>query len=171
MGTAATHRYKVHEMASDKRPDCPTGPGFAVGEPGPHFDLWVCRGRLCTANGSDVVTAAAQGAAPSRVTVLRGGCYGLCDLGPNVVVRRFVDGARDPAQQEADRLSLTNAANEHVYCGVAVSDIAAIVSAHVDDDAPVIRLSRAVRERELAPKSPIEERMRALRGRRNQPKE
>lgn len=167
VGTAATHRYKVHQMATDKHPETPAADVVAER----HFDVWVCHGRLCTANGSDVVAVAAAAAASSCVTVLRGGCYGLCDLGPNVVVRRFVDDHRDPAQVAADRLSLTHTANEHVYCGVDAGDVEAIVSSHVVDDAPLVRLTRAVRERELAPKSPVEERMRALRERRNQPKE
>jgi (2Fe-2S) ferredoxin len=169
MGRPSPHRYKVHQMPTDKRPETP--PAAEVAAPARHFDVWVCHGRLCTANGSDVVAVAAAAVAPACVTVLRGGCYGLCDLGPNVVVRRFVDDHRDPAQIAADRLSLTYTANEHVYCGVGAADVDAIVSAHAVHDAPLVRLTRAVRERELTPKSLVEERMRALRDRRNKPKE
>lgn len=133
------------------------------------FDLWVCRGRMCTANGSNAVADASEGAvvaahAEAVVEVVRGGCYGLCDLGPNVVVRRFVDDAEDVT---ADRLSLTGADNEFVYCGVHVTDVKDIVAAHVVDDAPLVRLTRAVREREIVASSPIEQRMRALRERRS----
>ncbi len=132
----------------------------------PHFDLWVCRGRMCTANGSNAVADAFDvvTADNAAVTPLRGGCYGLCDLGPNVVVRRFVDDSEDLA---ADRLSLTGADNETVYCGVHVKDVADVVNAHVVDDVPLVRLTRAVREHELQPTSPIEQRMRALRERRS----
>jgi (2Fe-2S) ferredoxin len=156
-------------MATRNQAETPATPD--AGAPDRHFDLWVCQGRMCTANGSDVVAVAAAASAPACVTVLRGGCYGLCDLGPNVVVRRFVDDNRDPTQVDADRLSLTYTANEHVYCGVGAGDLDAIVSAHVVDDAPLVRLTRAVREREITPKSPVESRMRTLRERRNMPKE
>ena len=49
------------------------------------FDVWVCRGRVCSANGSEGVADAFDTAVAgtSRVRVLRGGCYGLCELGPN----------------------------------------------------------------------------------------
>jgi len=139
----------------------------------PHFDLWVCRGRMCTANGSNGLAAAFDAAVVDEpcVTVLRGGCYGLCDLGPNVVVRRHVaDAAVDRSVVEhsaADRLTLTGADNESVYCGVDVADVVDVVHAHVVDDSPLVRLERAVREQELAPTTEIERRMRALRAMRD----
>lgn len=135
----------------------------------PRFDVWVCRGRMCTANGSNAVADASEAAVLAAqiegvVAVLRGGCYGLCDLGPNVVVRRFVDDSEDVA---ADRLSLTGAANEFVYCGVYVDDVGDVLAAHVVGDGPLVRLTRAVREVEIVPTSRIEKRMRALRDRRS----
>jgi len=144
--------------------------GMADDSPHPlHYDLWVCRGRMCTANGSNAVADASEAAVVAAhvegvVDVVRGGCYGLCDLGPNVVVRRFVDTAEDVS---ADRLSLTGAENEFVYCGVHVTDVADVIRAHVVEDAPLVRLTRAVREREIIPSSPIEQRIRALRERRS----
>lgn len=137
------------------------------------FDVWVCRGRVCSANGSAAVfdafqqAVAASSSSPSpspSVRVLRGGCYGLCELGPNVVVRRFegevATGSRDT---DADRLTLSGGDNEVVYCGVAPGDAGDVVSAHVIDGAPLIRLTRAVRQHELEPRTPIERRMRDLR--------
>ena len=130
------------------------------------FDVWVCRGRVCSANGSEGVADAFDTAVAgtSRVRVLRGGCYGLCELGPNVVVRRFVDGdAAAGSTADVDRLTLSGADNEVVYCGVAVSDAAAVIAAHVVQDTPLLRLTRAVRQQELEPRTPIERRMRDLR--------
>jgi len=135
------------------------------------FDVWVCRGRVCSANGSAAVADAFQQAvsAPSSsspsVRVLRGGCFGLCELGPNVVVRRFAAEATSGRTRdiEADRLTLSGADNEVVYCGVAPVDAGDVIAAHVVDDAPLLRLTRAVRQHELEPRTPIERRMRDLR--------
>lgn len=129
-----------------------------------HFDVWVCRGRLCSAAGSARVAEAftSSSASSPQVTVRRGGCYGLCELGPNAVVRRRRASAPSTAVDD-DRLSLAGGADETVYCGVAVDDVDAVLSSHLEHDAPLVRLTRAVRERELLPRTPIEERMRALR--------
>ena len=60
-------------------------------------------------------------------------------------------------------MSLAGGADETVYCGVAVADVAEVLGSHLTHDAPLLRLSRAVREKELVPRTPIEERIRALR--------
>jgi (2Fe-2S) ferredoxin len=137
------------------------------------FEMWVCRGRVCSANGSAAVGDAFQQAVSSAsslsssVRVLRGGCYGLCELGPNVVVRRFggegATGSAAAGDTDADRLTLSGADNEVVYCGVAPGDAGDVVNAHVVADAPLIRLTRSVRQHELEPRTPIERRMRDLR--------
>ena len=149
-----------HRMSDVKRPPHPRAKL-------PCFELWVCGGRICTANGSNAIADACEVAVAHepRVTVLRGGCYGLCELGPNVVVRRY-DDADDAVVVEhsaADRLTLTGAENETVYCAVDVADVVDIVAAHVADDVALVRLTRAVREQELAPGTEIERRIRALR--------
>lgn len=133
-----------------------------------HFDIWVCRGRLCSAAGSARVAEAftSSSAAWSRVTVRLGGCYGLCELGPNVVVRRR-PATEAPTSVDDDRLSLAGGPHETVYCGVAVADVADVLASHLTDDAPLVRLTRAVREQELQPRTPIEERIRALRAARS----
>lgn len=131
------------------------------------FDIWVCQGRMCTANGSDAVAAAARNSAEDaddeRCRVLRGGCYGLCEIGPNVVVRRHPGQLPDP---EADRLSLTNASNEKVYSGMTPADVEIVMQSHVSWDLEVPELSRDARERALPPQSPVAAKLRALRLRR-----
>lgn len=128
----------------------------------PRFDVWVCEGRLCRANGADDVTRACAHEldGQDRARLHRGGCYGLCDLGPNVVIRRRDAGDVDV---DADRLSLTEADNEFVSCGVTPSDVPELLSSFLVDDQPLVRLSRAVKEGGLPPRSTIEARMRALR--------
>ncbi len=64
--------------------------------------LSVCRGDRCRVGGADAVFEAARteagrlGLGPGQCLVGRGGCYGLCDLGPNVVVRERADDDADP---------------------------------------------------------------------------
>ena len=55
----------------------------------------ICKGDTCVSRGGDAlhaevdkqVSAAGLG---ERVRVKRGGCYGLCKLGPNLIVREGV---------------------------------------------------------------------------------
>lgn len=56
------------------------------------YRLSVCKGPVCRPGGSDRVFQTAQREVASRglsekCQVGRGGCYGLCHLGPNVIVR------------------------------------------------------------------------------------
>lgn len=130
-------------------------------------DVWICQGRMCTANGSDELAARARDAAAlsaGRCRVLRGGCYGLCELGPNVVVREHDEGALP--DESADRLSLTEAPGETVYCGVAPAQVARVLTAHLHGAGPIHELTRAAREAALPPASPTAARVRAVRKRR-----
>ena len=127
----------------------------------PHFDVWVCEGRMCRANGADVVTHACANEldGQERARLHRGGCYGLCDLGPNIVVRR----RNSDLDVDADRLTLSEADNEFVSCGVGPPDVPELLSSFLVDDQPLLRLSRAVKESQLPARSTIEARMRVLR--------
>ena len=132
----------------------------------PLFDVWICQGRMCTANGSDAVAACATAQAEphgARCRVLRGGCYGLCEIGPNVVVRRH-EGQRPDT--EADRLTLTDEANETVYSGITPGDVESIVDVHLIEDGTLPDLTRDARERELPPSSPVAAKLRELREKR-----
>jgi (2Fe-2S) ferredoxin len=64
----------------------------------PHLLVSICRASECSARGADVLhQEIAAGVSKSgeggRIAVARGGCWGLCNLGPNVVVRQD-DAAR-----------------------------------------------------------------------------
>jgi len=127
---------------------------------------------MCTANGSDALagqvstltSTLAAGLAPAaRCRVLRGGCYGLCEIGPNIVVRRHTDELPDP---EVDRLSLTEADNETVYSTMATDDVEKVLRSHLEADRSVLELTRDAREHALPPQSPVAEKMRLLREKR-----
>ena len=67
-----------------------------------NYRLTVCKGPNCTYNGADAVaealrTAIAQRGLSARCELTRGGCYGLCAFGPNIILRPHQPGApRDP---------------------------------------------------------------------------
>jgi (2Fe-2S) ferredoxin len=131
------------------------------------LDIWVCQGRMCTANGSDAVAVRARavvGAGSETCRVLRGGCYGHCEIGPNVIVRAHEGALPDV---DADRLSLTEEANETVYAGVAPADVELVVKAHLAGRS-VPQLTRDARLAALPAASPVAEKIRALRARRRE---
>ena len=127
-----------------------------------HLDIWVCQGRLCTANGADEVAAEARAEAQGACRLLRGGCYGHCELGPNVVVRAHEHRVPDA---DDDRLSLTEEPNETVYSGVTPAGVALIIAAH--REGRIVReLTRDARLGALPPTSAVAAKIRALRARR-----
>jgi (2Fe-2S) ferredoxin len=84
--------------------------------------------------------------------VLDGGCYGLCDIGPTVVVRRFAERAAAP-DPSVDRLTLTNAENETVYVKVTAAELRQLIESHTEHDQGVEALTRQARE----PATPLSE--------------
>lgn len=62
--------------------------------------LSVCKGPDCRRGGADdlqrAAAAALSGDSTSGCELVRGGCYGLCELGPNVVLRTAQEGDADP---------------------------------------------------------------------------
>jgi (2Fe-2S) ferredoxin len=69
------------------------------------YRLAVCKGSDCRRGGSEAVfqavrQAVAERRLQARCEVVRGGCYGLCHLGPNVVVREDTGRKKDPFSPE-----------------------------------------------------------------------
>lgn len=127
---------------------------------------------MCTANGADAVLDATADALRARgdderarVVLSRGGCYGICEIGPNMVVRRYPADRPLPSLDE-DRLTLTGRDGEVVYCAITGTEASAIVASHLDDDAPVAALTRAEREAAIPPANDVAARIRALRAKR-----
>jgi (2Fe-2S) ferredoxin len=98
------------------------------------YRLSVCKGVDCRANGSDAVFAAASEGvrscgATERCEVYRGGCYGLCHLGPNVVVRDEVGAPRDPFASED--FQLTYDPGETYYWKMTAEKITRVIQEHI----------------------------------------
>ena len=108
----------------------------------------VCRGPDCRRNGAEGVLVAAREALAARgleakCVLARGGCYGLCHLGPNVVVREERERPRDVFAQED--FQLMGWPDEVHYGEMTAEKVRRVISEHVGDDAPVQSL-RGARE-------------------------
>lgn len=101
------------------------------------YRVSVCKGPDCRRNGSDAVFAAmkeqvqAQGLA-SRCEVYRGGCYGLCHLGANVVIREDVGRKKDPFSRED--FQLMGWPGETHYGTMTPERVERVVSQHLGRD-------------------------------------
>lgn len=107
------------------------------------FRLAVCKGPDCKRGGADKVFAKATEeirrlGLESRCEVYRGGCYGFCHLGPNVVVREDRGGPRDPLSSEDFRLM--GWPGEAYYGAMTEVKIARVVQEHIGEERRVDEL-------------------------------
>jgi len=104
--------------------------------------LSVCKGPDCKANGSDPVYARAKelvsGPLKERCELFRGGCYGLCHLGPNVVIRPDTGKPADPLS--SDDFQLLNVPGETYYWAMTAEKIERVVREHVAEGRVVSEL-------------------------------
>lgn len=108
------------------------------------YRLSVCKGPDCKGNGSDAVFQSASDALALRAslrqvcTLVRGGCYGLCHLGANVIVREDVPRPKDPFCRED--FQLMGWAGETHYGEMTPDRLGRVLSEHVLEDRPVTEL-------------------------------
>jgi (2Fe-2S) ferredoxin len=112
------------------------------------YRISICRGPDCRRNGAERVFAAAREAVAvqgldAKCAVARGGCYGLCHLGPNVVVRE--DGARPRDLFMQEDFQLMGWPDEVHYGEMTPEKIARVIEQHIGLDTPVEPL-RGARE-------------------------
>ncbi len=105
------------------------------------YRLAVCKGPNCTFNGAnEVYKAAARAVAErglsDRCLVARGGCYGMCAFGPNVIVRVH-DPAERPDPLSSRDFMLLGTEGELHYSGMAAGQMDRLVGEHVGEDRPV----------------------------------
>src|SRR5688572_4789812 len=102
-----------------------------------HYRLAVCKGSDCRSGGADKVHAAARQALATagltgRCELYRGGCYGLCHLGPNVVVRLDAGRPRDPLSRED--FQLMGWEGEVYYGAMDPEKVARVIAEHIAQD-------------------------------------
>lgn len=100
----------------------------------------VCKGPNCRRDGSDKVFAAAKEqvakAGPAiRCELYRGGCYGLCHTGPNVVIREDTGRPKDPFSRED--YQLMGWEGEYHYHQMTPEKVVRVVAEHLARDQPV----------------------------------
>ena len=103
----------------------------------PRYRISICRGPDCRRNGAERVLTAAREATQTqgleaKCLVARGGCYGLCHLGPNVVVREDTGKPKDPFSREDFELS--RAPGETYYWVMQPAGIERVVREHIVED-------------------------------------
>jgi (2Fe-2S) ferredoxin len=99
----------------------------------------------------------------ARIRLLRGGCYGLCDISANVVVRRWASPEELP-DTEADRLKLSGLPNETIYSRTEPDGLAQLLRSHLEDDEASDELTLEARQSQVPPRSKTAEKIRRLRG-------
>jgi (2Fe-2S) ferredoxin len=105
------------------------------------YRLAVCKGPNCTFNGANEFFRAvgeavdAQGLR-SRCLVARGGCYGMCAFGPNVIIRVH-DPATPPDPLSSSDFMLLGTADELHYSEMTADRAARLVAEHIGRGEPV----------------------------------
>ena len=97
------------------------------------YRLAVCRGPNCRQGGADQLFAACRelvlkSELSSRCEVYRGGCYGLCHLGPNVVLR---ENPRPKDLLSREDFQLMGWEGEFYYPAMTAQKITRVVLEHV----------------------------------------
>lgn len=116
------------------------------------FLVSVCKASECSARGADrlfdeIRSRVSESGIEERVTVRRGGCWGLCNLGPNVVVRQGEAAAAVERDLFGHDGSFLGRVGEFHYGACTVESVGRIVSEHLVDGHPVEELAsdRALR--------------------------
>ena len=104
----------------------------------------MCKGPDCRAGGADEVFSSLRRAvaeSPARATcqVNRGGCYGLCHLGPNVVVR--LDDGRPRDLLSREDFQLMGWDGETHYGNMTAERVPRLVEQHLQRDQAIDEFS------------------------------
>jgi (2Fe-2S) ferredoxin len=105
----------------------------------------VCKGDSCVGRGGDVVCATLEKRVATLgpggdVKVKRGGCYGLCKIGPNVIVREGPAAAAVENDIFGSDCEYRGKAGETHYAQVDEAGVERIVDEHLRDGHPVTDL-------------------------------
>lgn len=117
----------------------------------------VCKGSECCDRGADALQAALSAGVTEegladRVRVARGGCWGLCNLGPNVVVRH--DAAADAVEKNrfGGDATFAGKVGEYHYGAMTVERAQRVLVEHLRDGRPAGDLLTSADTRKTAVK-------------------
>lgn len=135
--------WRPRRKAPPPEPTTPTPAPLEVRGGVRRYRLAVCKGSDCRRGGSEALYQRAKQAVESsalseRVTVKRGGCYGLCHLGPNVVVREDLGRPKDPFSPEDYQLMGWD--EEYHYGAMTPEKLERVLREHLGEDRPVEEL-------------------------------
>ena len=105
----------------------------------------VCKSSECKARGADALHAEiergiAEAGIADRVTLKRGGCWGLCNLGPNAVVRQG-EAARTAEKNLFGDATFVGRVGEFHYGACTPENARRIVREHLVEGRPVQELA------------------------------
>jgi (2Fe-2S) ferredoxin len=105
------------------------------------YRLAVCKGPDCRRGGANAVYEALRGElAQAKLEVAcnlsRGGCYGLCQMGPNVVLRPDFGQSKDPFSPE--NFQLMGWEGEFHYPHMTALRVSRLVREHIALGKPVL---------------------------------
>ena len=107
------------------------------------YRISVCKGMDCKADGANALFALAREelarrGLSERCELYRGGCYGLCHMGPNIVVREDTGRKRDPLSRED--FQLMGWEGEAYYARMTEEKLLRVIAEHLGGDRPVPEL-------------------------------
>jgi (2Fe-2S) ferredoxin len=107
------------------------------------YRVSVCKGMDCKADGANELFAQAKDELARRgltasCELYRGGCYGLCHMGPNVVVREDTGRKRDPLSRED--FQLMGWEGEAYYARMTAEKLQRVIAEHLAEHRPVPEL-------------------------------
>lgn len=117
----------------------------------------VCKGSECCDRGAEKLyellqQGVAEECAPGTVRVTRGGCWGLCNLGPNVVVRQ--DAAADAIERNkfGSDAAFAGKVGEYHYGSLTPERARRILREHLRDGQAASDLASSAETRKTAVK-------------------
>ncbi len=119
------------------------------------FLVSVCKSSECLARGSaaidrELVKLVKERGADAKIQ--RGGCWGLCNLGPNVVVREGDAAKRVENDIFGHDASFSGRVGEHHYGACTTTSVARVVEEHLLAGHPVAELASTRETRATAVK-------------------
>ena len=117
----------------------------------------VCKGSECCDRGADglfdlLASGVGDAGLGARVKVTRGGCWGLCNLGPNIVVRHGAAADAVEGNRFGGDPSFAGKVGEYHYGAMDAERAARVLAEHLSRGTPASDLLTTVEDRKRAVK-------------------